>query len=56
MLPLEFSDLSSFLNSVVLSTSNDRWYFSLSSSGEFSVKDTRLAIDDLVLPSHSKPT
>ncbi|GKA58162.1 replication protein A 70 kDa DNA-binding subunit B [Tanacetum coccineum] len=32
--------------SVVLSTSNDRWYFSLSSSGEFSVKDTRLAIDD----------
>ncbi|GJQ92613.1 RNA-directed DNA polymerase, eukaryota [Tanacetum coccineum] len=52
----EFSDLSSFLNSVVLSTSNDRWYFSLSSSGEFSVKDTRLAIDDLVLPSHSEPT
>ncbi|GKA93849.1 hypothetical protein Tco_0815835 [Tanacetum coccineum] len=49
----EFSDLSSFLNSVVLSTYNDRWYFSLSSSGEFSVKDTRLAIDDLVLPSHS---
>ncbi|GJW96402.1 hypothetical protein Tco_0178210 [Tanacetum coccineum] len=30
--------------------------FSLSSSGEFSVKDTRLAIDDLVLPSHSEPT
>ncbi|GJX90950.1 hypothetical protein Tco_0344276 [Tanacetum coccineum] len=52
----EFSDLSSFLNSVVLSTSNDRWYFSLSSSGEFSVKDTRLAIDDLVLPSHYEPT
>ncbi|GJT30788.1 RNA-directed DNA polymerase, eukaryota, reverse transcriptase zinc-binding domain protein [Tanacetum coccineum] len=52
----EFSDLSSFLNSVVLSTYNDRWYFSLSSSGEFSVKDTRLAIDDLVLPSHSEPT
>ncbi|GJQ90748.1 hypothetical protein Tco_0001887 [Tanacetum coccineum] len=52
----EFSDLSLFLNSVVLSTSNDRWYFSLSSSGEFSVKDTRLAIDDLVLPSHSEPT
>ncbi|GJW69240.1 RNA-directed DNA polymerase, eukaryota [Tanacetum coccineum] len=24
--------------------------------GEFSVKDTRLAIDDLVLPSHSEPT
>ncbi|GJY04594.1 endoplasmic reticulum oxidoreductin-1-like protein [Tanacetum coccineum] len=50
------TDLSSFFNSVVLSTSNDRWYFSLSSSGEFSVKDTRLAIDDLVLPSHSEPT
>ncbi|GKA24199.1 hypothetical protein Tco_0710232 [Tanacetum coccineum] len=30
---------------LVLSTSNDRWYFSLSSSGEFSVKDTRLAIE-----------
>ncbi|GKG37104.1 hypothetical protein Tco_0447277, partial [Tanacetum coccineum] len=42
--------------SVVLSTSNDHWYFSLSSSGEFSVKDTRLAIDDLVLPSHFEPT
>ncbi|GKC43283.1 reverse transcriptase domain-containing protein [Tanacetum coccineum] len=25
-------------------------------SGEFSVKDTRLAIDDLMLPSHSEPT
>ncbi|GJV55692.1 hypothetical protein Tco_1456697 [Tanacetum coccineum] len=32
---------------LVLSTSNDRWYFSLSSSGEFSVKDTRLLFDDL---------
>ncbi|GJV62365.1 hypothetical protein Tco_1468465 [Tanacetum coccineum] len=48
----EFSDLSSFLNSVVLSTSNDRWYFSLSSSGEFSVKDTLiLLMNDLMLPS-----
>ncbi|GJT44383.1 hypothetical protein Tco_0953098 [Tanacetum coccineum] len=35
---------------------NDRWYFSLSSSGEFSVKDTRLAIDDLVLPPNLEPT
>ncbi|GJU95377.1 RNA-directed DNA polymerase, eukaryota [Tanacetum coccineum] len=41
---------------LVLLTSNDRWYFSLSSSGELSVKDTRLVIDDLVLPSHSEPT
>ncbi|GJS66561.1 hypothetical protein Tco_0681125 [Tanacetum coccineum] len=28
----------------------------MDTSGEFSVKDTRLAIDDLVLPSHSEPT
>ncbi|GJW95814.1 transmembrane 9 superfamily member 11-like protein [Tanacetum coccineum] len=28
--------------------------FAKASSGEFSVKDTRLAIDDLVLPSHSE--
>ncbi|GKB99789.1 RNA-directed DNA polymerase, eukaryota, nucleotide-binding alpha-beta plait domain protein [Tanacetum coccineum] len=39
------------LYSVVLSTSNVRWYFSLSSSGEFCVKVNRLAIDDLVLRS-----
>ncbi|GJY93629.1 hypothetical protein Tco_0509411 [Tanacetum coccineum] len=32
-----FSDLSSFLNSVVLQSLMDRWLFSLSSSGEFEV-------------------
>ncbi|GJT44426.1 hypothetical protein Tco_0953141 [Tanacetum coccineum] len=39
-----------------LSTSNDRWYSPLSSSGGMSVIVTRLAIDDLVLPYHAEPT
>ncbi|GJS48565.1 hypothetical protein Tco_0598686 [Tanacetum coccineum] len=44
----EFSDLSSLVfNSVVLSTSNDRWYFSLLAVGNLDVKGYCLAIDDL---------
>ncbi|GKC93299.1 hypothetical protein Tco_1158741 [Tanacetum coccineum] len=56
---LGFCDLEAFniyIDAVVLSTSNDRWYFSLSSSGEFSVKDTRLAIDDFGAFPSSEPT
>ncbi|GJZ71955.1 hypothetical protein Tco_0635806 [Tanacetum coccineum] len=51
----EFSELSSFNEFMVLSTIMIGGIISLSTSGEFSVKDTRLAIDDLVLPSHSEP-
>ncbi|GKD46939.1 hypothetical protein Tco_1271584, partial [Tanacetum coccineum] len=34
----------------------DRWHYSISSDGEFSVKDTRSIIDDMFLPSHDVPT
>nr|GFC96451.1 RNA-directed DNA polymerase, eukaryota [Tanacetum cinerariifolium] len=52
----QLSDLGSLLNPVGLSLSNDRWFYSLSTSGAFNVKDTRLAIDDLILPSYFEPT
>nr|GEX48186.1 RNA-directed DNA polymerase, eukaryota [Tanacetum cinerariifolium] len=34
----------------------DRWVCSMSSDGVFSVKEVRIAIDDLYLPSHSEST
>nr|GEY49823.1 RNA-directed DNA polymerase, eukaryota [Tanacetum cinerariifolium] len=37
-------------------SASDRWYCSLSSSGEFCVKEARIAIDDMTLPSHPKST
>ena len=52
----EFSELCSILDYVMLSQASDRWYCSLSSSGEFSVKEVRIAIDDMTLPSHLEPT
>ncbi|GKA41357.1 RNA-directed DNA polymerase, eukaryota [Tanacetum coccineum] len=36
---------------VMLSNSNDRWFWSIASSGEFSVKSARNYIDDTMLPS-----
>ncbi|GJS23933.1 RNA-directed DNA polymerase, eukaryota [Tanacetum coccineum] len=36
---------------VMLSNSNDRWIWSIASSGEFSVKSARNYIDDTMLPS-----
>nr|GFA88872.1 RNA-directed DNA polymerase, eukaryota [Tanacetum cinerariifolium] len=42
--------------SVSLSTSQDRWICDLSGDGEFRVKEVRIFLDDLFLPSFSEPT
>ncbi|GJV15403.1 RNA-directed DNA polymerase, eukaryota [Tanacetum coccineum] len=52
----EFSELCSILDYVMLSQASDRWYCSLSSSGDFCVKEVWTAIDDMALPSHPEPT
>ncbi|GJU82680.1 RNA-directed DNA polymerase, eukaryota [Tanacetum coccineum] len=52
----EWDDLSSILNSVVLSSSKDRWTCDLSGDGEFKVKVIRNFIDDLFLPSSDVAT
>ncbi|GJV40037.1 RNA-directed DNA polymerase, eukaryota [Tanacetum coccineum] len=52
----QFSDLSSIMDSVIISSSADRWVCSLSSDGNFSVKEVRNVIDDMSLPSHSEST
>nr|GEW84467.1 hypothetical protein [Tanacetum cinerariifolium] len=44
------------IDSVILSNSNDRWVWSLESSGEFSFKTARSHIDDFFLPSVGDPT
>ncbi|GJZ59966.1 RNA-directed DNA polymerase, eukaryota [Tanacetum coccineum] len=41
---------------VLLSNSLDRWSWTLTSSGEFSVKSARNHIDDVLLPSHGSAT
>ncbi|GJS89323.1 RNA-directed DNA polymerase, eukaryota [Tanacetum coccineum] len=47
---------NSILESVSLSHSLDRWICNASSDGSFRVKDIRILIDDLILPSRSGPT
>nr|GEY25124.1 probable F-actin-capping protein subunit beta [Tanacetum cinerariifolium] len=44
------------VDSVILSNFNDRWVWSLESSGEFSVKTARSHIDDFFFPSVGDPT
>ncbi|PWA60398.1 reverse transcriptase zinc-binding domain-containing protein [Artemisia annua] len=52
----QFIELSSIMDSVTLSSSFDRWVCTLSSDGDYSVKEVRNVIDALSLPSHSEPT
>nr|GEV75395.1 RNA-directed DNA polymerase, eukaryota [Tanacetum cinerariifolium] len=46
----------SFLNSVSLSPSNDRWVCDLNDDGDFRVKDIRSYLDDMFLPSLNTDT
>nr|GEZ47296.1 ribonuclease H-like domain-containing protein [Tanacetum cinerariifolium] len=48
-------DMVSLLESVSLSTSQDRWICDLSGDGEFRVKVVRNLLDDMLLPSFSEP-
>nr|GEW46459.1 RNA-directed DNA polymerase, eukaryota, reverse transcriptase zinc-binding domain protein [Tanacetum cinerariifolium] len=52
----QFCELSSLLASVGLSNAEDRWSWSLSGHGEFSVKSAREVIDKHVLITSSTPT
>ncbi|GJT54358.1 RNA-directed DNA polymerase, eukaryota [Tanacetum coccineum] len=52
----QWDDLSSILNSGVLSSSKDRWTCDLSGDGEFKVKVIRNFINDLFLPSSDVET
>ncbi|GJT06467.1 hypothetical protein Tco_0840929 [Tanacetum coccineum] len=53
---VQFSKLIKDVNSVILSVFNDRWIWSFDSSGEFSIKSTRLFIDDHLLLAVGAPT
>nr|GFA18616.1 RNA-directed DNA polymerase, eukaryota [Tanacetum cinerariifolium] len=52
----QFSELVSMLESVSLSSAQDRWCCDLSGDGEFQVKDIRNQVDDMFLPFHSAST
>ncbi|GJW22076.1 RNA-directed DNA polymerase, eukaryota [Tanacetum coccineum] len=52
----QWSDLSVLLQPVILSSSIDRWFCDLNGDGVFRVRDVRISIDDLLLPSSGRPT
>ncbi|GJT05587.1 hypothetical protein Tco_0840049 [Tanacetum coccineum] len=52
----QWSDLSSLIDSVSLSSSKDRWICDLMGDGEFKVKAVRNSLDDLFLPSQAVAT
>ncbi|GJZ13640.1 RNA-directed DNA polymerase, eukaryota, reverse transcriptase zinc-binding domain protein [Tanacetum coccineum] len=52
----QFLELSQLLSSVVLSSANDRWTWTLNGHGVFSVKSAREVIDKHVLITSPSPT
>ena len=53
---VQLLELYQVVESVVLSSSRDRWVCTLSGDGEFKVKDVRNRIDDMYLPTYVEPT
>ncbi|GKD17398.1 hypothetical protein Tco_1206556, partial [Tanacetum coccineum] len=52
----QFWHLQFFLADLILPQMNDRWYWSLNGSGEFSVNSARILIDDTLLSMEDVPT
>nr|GEU64169.1 RNA-directed DNA polymerase, eukaryota [Tanacetum cinerariifolium] len=52
----QYDELSSRLDSIRLVQMNNRWVWSLTGSGDFSVKLVRNLLDDSLLSSNSLPT
>ncbi|GKD43095.1 RNA-directed DNA polymerase, eukaryota, reverse transcriptase zinc-binding domain protein [Tanacetum coccineum] len=52
----QFRLLNANISGILLPNSNDRWIWSLNSSGDFLVKSVRSFIDDSLLPKEDVPT
>ncbi|GKA15791.1 RNA-directed DNA polymerase, eukaryota [Tanacetum coccineum] len=52
----QWTELTSILDSVILSPSMDRWFCDLNGEGVFRVKEVRYTLDDIFLPSAPEAT
>ncbi|GKG03343.1 hypothetical protein Tco_0310979, partial [Tanacetum coccineum] len=52
----QLTDLTTYVEGVVLGVTPDRWYWTLDGSGEFSVASARKVIDDTRFPEVSTQT
>ncbi|GJY86913.1 RNA-directed DNA polymerase, eukaryota [Tanacetum coccineum] len=52
----QYKNLAAITSDVILSQMQDRWYWSLNGSGDFSVNYVRNHIDDILLPKLDAPT